>query len=161
MAFAPSWRKESHYFYKPTLLSTDRSKKVRWQFNDAGKGFRLLSKTEWEKMCRCETETGFSFGSDRELLNRYAWYNENADRSIRTVAGLRPNLRGMFDTHGNLSECCFTSQVFSQSSWSGFAFCGGSWGSQTEDCRSSSYTNVSATTNCGFRLCRLASEFAE
>ena len=49
-------------------------------------------------------QTAFSFGSDHRLLGQYAWFLDNADDWSHPVAQLRPNVRGLFDIHGNLRE---------------------------------------------------------
>ena len=69
-------------------------------------GFRLTTETEWEVACRSGASTLYSFGSDPELLDRYAWYGGNAEPRPLLPKLLRPNLRGLFDMHGNVHEWC-------------------------------------------------------
>jgi len=58
---------------------------------------------EWEYACRAGTVTAYSFGSDRQWLGEYAVFNE---QKAHPVAKKRPNLRGLFDMHGNAQEWC-------------------------------------------------------
>jgi formylglycine-generating enzyme required for sulfatase activity len=69
-------------------------------------GFRLLTEAEWEYVCRCGMKTAYSVGSDRKILEHYGWIMRNADRWSHPVGERRPNLRGLFDLHGNLYEWC-------------------------------------------------------
>ena len=69
--------------------------------------YRLPTEAEWEYVCRSGTNTPYSFGSDRRLLKEYGWFLENAvDESTLVGRQLRPNLRGVFDVHGNVFEWC-------------------------------------------------------
>ena len=78
-----------------------------WTIRLGRRGFRLLTEAEWEYACRSGTRTTFSFGSDHRLLEHYGWYLRSpGEASPRRVGQLRPNLRGMFDMHGNVIEWC-------------------------------------------------------
>jgi formylglycine-generating enzyme required for sulfatase activity len=77
-----------------------------WPVNLEKHGFRLPTEAEWEMVCRGGTKTAFSFGNDARLLGRYDWFQENSEKWSHPVGQLRPNPRGLFDVHGNLSEWC-------------------------------------------------------
>jgi hypothetical protein len=69
-------------------------------------GYRLPTETEWKYVCQANTDTNFSFGEPLELLQRYAWYQDNSHSRTWPVGSLRPNALGVFDMHGNVGEWC-------------------------------------------------------
>jgi len=91
----------------PTLWKRDGGGlAVSVGFRPERPGYRLPAETEWEDACRAGTITPYSFGSDRTLLDRYAWFYEDARYCAHLPAELRPNPRGLFDMHGNAAEWC-------------------------------------------------------
>jgi formylglycine-generating enzyme required for sulfatase activity len=69
-------------------------------------GFRLPAEAEWEYACRAGTATAYSFGNDSRLLDRYGALQGLDREGTNPVGALRPNLRGLFDLHGNVYEWC-------------------------------------------------------
>ncbi|MCS5715982.1 formylglycine-generating enzyme family protein [Herbiconiux sp. CPCC 205716] len=65
-------------------------------------GFRLPSEAEWEFACRAGS-TGPVYGP----LGEVAWSAADGVRSPQDVGARHPNLFGLFDTLGNVSEWCF------------------------------------------------------
>ena len=57
-------------------------------------------------VCSGGIATEKSFGGDLNLLADYGWYQENSAQWLHTVGRLWPNVRGLFDIHGNLSKWC-------------------------------------------------------
>jgi formylglycine-generating enzyme required for sulfatase activity len=71
------------------------------------KGFRLPTDAEWEVACRAGTQTPWSHGSSKALLEEYGWHSRIGDEEQpRPVGQLKPNGWGLFDTHGNVREWC-------------------------------------------------------
>jgi formylglycine-generating enzyme required for sulfatase activity len=79
---------------------------MNWPVRLDRRGFRLPTEHEWEIACRADTGSTYGFGSDATLLNRYAWFVGNSDGGGHLPRELRPNLRGLFDMHGNVMEWC-------------------------------------------------------
>ena len=67
--------------------------------------FRLPTEAEWEYACRAGTQTAWSFGNDDDAVDDYAWYASNNDpKGAKEVGTKLPNLWGLYDMHGNVSE---------------------------------------------------------
>jgi sulfatase modifying factor 1 len=67
-------------------------------------GYRLPTDAEWEYAARAGTTTPYSFGYDPRKLGSYAWTYENSDSRTHPVGLKGPNLNGLYDMHGNVSE---------------------------------------------------------
>ena len=128
-------------------------------------GFRLLTEAEWEYACRAGMRTAYSFGSDRSLLRYYAWFQDNSQQWLHAVGQLRPNLRGLFDVHGNMWEWCSDGYNFVLASDADDPLGveaegtrvdrGGSWRDPAAFCRTANRDRnlpITNTQNVGFRI---------
>ena len=79
---------------------------LNWPIDIAKPGFRLPMESEWEISARGDSNSRFSFGGDTALLRHYAWYELNSGRHAHNPRELRPNLRGIYDSQGNVFEWC-------------------------------------------------------
>jgi serine/threonine protein kinase/formylglycine-generating enzyme required for sulfatase activity len=75
-----------------------------WPVDQSRRGFRLPTEAEWEVAARCGVRTAYGYGSDASLLGQFGWYKENSGKRIHPPRALLPNLRGLFDLHGNAVE---------------------------------------------------------
>jgi len=69
-------------------------------------GYRLPTEAEMEFAIRAGSQTAWFFGGSVELLEHYAWYQQNAQDRPWPVGRLKPNDFGLFDAHGNVFSWC-------------------------------------------------------
>ena len=132
-----------------------------WPLHLGKAGFRLPTESEWEVANRSGMRTAYGVGSDLGVLGRFGWFQAQ----IRPPRELRPNLRGLFDMHGNVYEWTHdwyraypeTSVVDPMVSDEGLArvLRGGSAGLSAAYGRTAYRRTVDPTTranDCGFRL---------
>lgn len=64
----------------------------------------LPSEAQWEHAARAGVTAQWSFGDQKEVMDTYAWYQENSDLKAHPVGEKRPNGSCLADMHGNVSE---------------------------------------------------------
>jgi len=77
---------------------------VNWPLELSRRGFRLPTESEWEVASRAGARTTYGFGSEVSLLGRFGWFKQNSNKHAHPPMELRPNVRGLFDLHGNQME---------------------------------------------------------
>ena len=69
-------------------------------------GYRLPTEVEWEYGCRAGAGTSRYYGSNVDLMGRYAWHSVTSPDRTQACGSLLPNDLGLFDMLGNIYEWC-------------------------------------------------------
>ena len=72
----------------------------RWLSIKTGKKYRLPTEAEWEYACRAGSTEKMS----AEILDKHAWFWDNAEDKTHPVATKQPNPWGIYDMLGNAVE---------------------------------------------------------
>lgn len=73
----------------------------------SGKKFRLPTEAEWEYVAKMGGKAEIdAAGGQEAYIKKTAWYFANADRKTHPVGQKQPNVAGIYDLMGNVSEWC-------------------------------------------------------
>jgi formylglycine-generating enzyme required for sulfatase activity len=135
---------------------------VTWSVRKGG-GYRMLTETEWEYVCRADSQTTYWCGED--LTKVHATFGRNQGARTTDWDQFKPNPWGLYDVHGNVWEWCFdgydrygTGAVMDPvnvGDTEARVARGGSWASEKSECRSATRTSYSPWhnhNNIGFRI---------
>jgi formylglycine-generating enzyme required for sulfatase activity len=76
----------------------------KWLYEKTGVFYRLPTEAEWEYACRAGSTSPYPFGSDAKTLISYGYFKDNSNITYQKTKALNPNIWGLYDMLGNLSE---------------------------------------------------------
>lgn len=76
----------------------------KWLYKQTGIFYRLPTEAEWEYASRAGATTPYYYGTDPNMLSKYAWFQQNSNNKYQKVAQKLPNAWGLYDMLGNLME---------------------------------------------------------
>ncbi len=84
----------------------DFLKKLSEKCRMAAGSYRLPTAAQSEYACRAGSMGGWCFGDSEPGLDDYGWFKSNSEGKTHSVGGKKPNVWGLYDVHGNVSEWC-------------------------------------------------------
>ncbi len=140
---------------------------IEWLNRKTDETYRLPTESEWEFVCRAESDSRWCFGDNKKLLDSYAWHQKNSNRKTHPVGLKQANSWGLYDMHGNIWEWCIDDfkSHYKNSPNNGREYIdrgtknktirGGSWFNKPSSTHSSlrlGFVYSNCYTNLGFRL---------
>ncbi len=126
--YIPPDRGFGHGGYPAISMTTQGATKFcEWLSAKTGRKYRVPTIAEWRLAALAGSEGPYSFGDNADLIDAYAWTENNSPDKTQPIGQKRPNALGMFDVEGNVMEWCLTMDG------QGFVACGGSYYSTPED----------------------------
>ncbi len=120
-------------------------------------GYRLPTEAEWEIACEAGAITPWCHGRDVLASDHFGWSASNSLGSLHPVRETMPNMFGIWDMHGNVSEWCHPSPFATASdpkASTAYAHRGGNYTSTPNKMtsRSTYYVGSKAYSFNGFRI---------
>jgi formylglycine-generating enzyme required for sulfatase activity len=84
-----------------------RGEKVTVAWNREANGYRLPTEAEWEYAARGGPKAAEGAYPEGTALADISWYAENSKREVHPVGQKQPNVLGLYDVLGNVSEWCW------------------------------------------------------
>jgi formylglycine-generating enzyme required for sulfatase activity len=77
---------------------------AQWLARKTSKAYRLPSEGEWEYAARAGSDAAYFFGPNDSNIDTYGWYKNNSSSQVQRVGRKSPNVFGLHDMSGNVSE---------------------------------------------------------
>ncbi len=107
MGYNPSLNKDCPYCPVENVSWEEVMKFVEKLNSISGRKFRLPTEAEWEYVAKiggkAEIDTA---GGPEEFVKKTAWHFQNANNQTHQIGTKEPNIAGIFDLTGNVSEWC-------------------------------------------------------
>jgi formylglycine-generating enzyme required for sulfatase activity len=107
--------------------------------NKKANGYRLPSENEWEYAARAGTRNEWAGCNYKNVLEDYAWFDENSGDEVHPVKSLKPNEWGFYDMSGNVWEWCFST---GQSEYEEFQIKGGGCSSSDSELKIENHEEI-------------------
>ncbi|MFN2440177.1 MAG: formylglycine-generating enzyme family protein [Chitinophagaceae bacterium] len=107
MGYNPSYNKNCNACPVENISWEEAMKFIK-KINEIGeKKFRLPTEAEWEYVARIGGRSEIeNEGGPEEYIKKTAWYYGNSNKKTHPVGQKQPNVAGIYDLLGNVSEWC-------------------------------------------------------
>jgi len=107
MGYNPSNNKDCSACPVENVSWEEVMKFIRKINESSTKKFRLPTEAEWEYVARIGGRSEIEKeGGPEEYIKKTAWYYANSDKKTHPVGQKQPNVAGIYDLLGNVSEWC-------------------------------------------------------
>jgi len=137
---------------KPVVAVTYKGAEhyTKWLSEKTGKNYSLPTEAEWELAAAGGKSEKTRYAGGNDTFENIMWYNENSGDSLHTVKTSKPNVLGIYDMSGNVSEWCSDDYAVGEK-----VIRGGSYKDPKDNCRITNrngYKPNGSAKVIGFRL---------